>query len=182
MTRIVSSTLALLAVAFAALADPAVDAVKSNIKAQFTQEKVPVEANFTRFSGSIAFDPAKPDQAHARLDIDTASFDIGDDDYNAEVRKPAWFDTAHFPKASFEATGLKPLGGGKFQAEGTLNLKGKTQALTVPVTVSSAGGASVFDGSVPVSRGYFAIGDAEWKDTVADQVLIKFHIVVPNSH
>jgi polyisoprenoid-binding protein YceI len=182
MTRTVVPLLALATLMFATAADSGVDPVKSTLKAQFSQEKVPVEANFTRFTGSISFDPAKPAQAHAHLDIDTASFDLGDDDYNAEVRKPAWFDCAHFPKASFDASGLKPLGGGKFQADGTLTLKGKSQTVSVPVTVATQGGTNVFDGSVPISRGAFGIGDAQWQDTVADQVLIKFHIVVPANH
>src|SRR5579863_10432969 len=112
MTRIGLAALIFTLLALTAVADSAIDAHKSSLSARFTQEKVPVDASFTRFSGSIAFDPAQPAQAHAHLDIDTASFDLGDEDYNSEVRKPAWFDCAHFPKASFDATGLKPLGGG----------------------------------------------------------------------
>ncbi len=98
------------------------------------------------------------------------------------MRKPAWFDSAKFPKATFDASGLKPLGGQKYEASGTLNLKGKTQALTVPVSVKSEGGVTAFDGTVTISRAYFNIGDAEWKDTVADPVSVKFHLVVNPQH
>lgn len=166
----------------AAAADTPLNAAKSSITAGFAQMNVPVEAPFKRFSGSVSFDPANPAQAKAHLEIDTASFDLGDEDYNSEVRKPDWFDCAKYPKASFDASGLKALGGNKYQASGTLSLKGKTQTLTVPVTLSSAGGANAFDGSLTISRSNFNIGDPQWKDTVADPVSIKFHIVVPATH
>jgi polyisoprenoid-binding protein YceI len=179
--RVLPLPLALLALA-ATAADAPLNAAKSTVSASFTQMKVAVDAPFKRFSGTVDFDAARPAQARAHIEIDTASFDLGDEDYNSEVRKPAWFDSAKFPKASFDASGLKPLGGGKFEAAGRLSLKGKTQALTVPVTVRSEGGGDVFDGSVTISRAYFNIGDDEWKDTVADQVSVKFHIVVSPKH
>ena len=181
LKRILPLPLMLLALG-AAAADAPVNAAKSKVSATFTQMKVAVDAPFKRFSGTVDFDAAKPAQARAHLEIDTASFDLGDEDYNSEVRKPAWFDSAKFAKATFDASGLKPLGGQKYEASGTLNLKGKTQALTVPVSVKNEGGADVFDGTVTISRAYFNIGDAEWKDTVADPVSVKFHIVVTPKH
>ena len=128
--------------------------------------------------------PALAEVEHYSIDTDHtyASFDLGDEDYNSEVRKAAWFDTAHFPKASFDATGVKPLGGARYEASGTLSLKGKTQTLTVPVTFKTDGDGSSFDGAVTISRAYFNIGDDEWKDTVADPVTVKFHIVVSPKH
>jgi len=173
---------ALLLTLGAAAADTPVNAAKSSVSATFTQMKVAVDAPFKQFRGSVDFDPAKPAQAKAHIEIDTASFDLGDEDYNSEVRKPAWFDTAHFPKASFDATGVKPLGGARYEASGTLSLKGKTQTLTVPVTFKTDGDGSSFDGAVTISRAYFNIGDDEWKDTVADPVTVKFHIVVSPKH
>jgi len=176
---------ALLSLLFSAnvyAADSAINAAKSSITATFTQMKVAVEDPFKQFRGSVDFDPAKTDQAKAHIEIDTASFDLGDEDYNSEVRKPAWFDTAHFPKATFDLSAVKPLGGAQYQASGTLSLKGKTQTLSIPVTLKSEGETSAFDGAVTFSRAYFNIGDAEWKDTVADPVTVKFHIVVSPKH
>jgi polyisoprenoid-binding protein YceI len=178
-----TAALAILSLALGtASADAPVNAAKSSVTATFTQMKVAVDAPFKQFKGSIDFDPAKPDQAKAHIEINTASFDLGDEDYNSEVRKPAWFDTAHFPKASFDASGVKPLGGAQYQASGTLSLKGKTQTLSIPVTLKSAGDSSAFDGAVTISRAYFNIGDEEWKDAVADPVIVKFHIVVSAKH
>lgn len=178
MKRILLPVCAALATANAAAA--AIDAAQSRITAQFTQMSVPVEDPFTRFSGTVDFDPAQPGQARAHLDIDTASFDLGDPDYNAEICQPEWFDCAHYPRASFEASALKPLGGAHYMLSGKLSLKGKTQDLQIPVTVTGADGANAFDGTVTISRSRFDIGGPDWKDTVADAVKVKFHIVVPS--
>jgi polyisoprenoid-binding protein YceI len=47
------------------------------------------------------------------------------------------------------------------------------------VTVTQQGATQTFDGALPIKRLQFDIGLGEWKDTstVADEVVIKFHIV-----
>jgi polyisoprenoid-binding protein YceI len=51
--------------------------------------------------------------------------------------------------------------------------------LQFPLSVKKEGAFQVFEGSVPIKRLVFGIGDGEWKDTsvVADEVMIKFRIV-----
>jgi polyisoprenoid-binding protein YceI len=103
---------------------------------------------------------------------------MGTAEYNAEVRKKAWLDSGTYPKATFISTSVKPGAAGQFTATGTLTLKGKSQTLTVPVTVTQAAGKpTVFDGAFEISRAYFVIGDKEWNDTVDDKVRVRFHLV-----
>lgn len=160
-------------------ATSAVDGARSKVTATFRQMKVPVEGTFTRVAGSIVFDAANPAAASARIDIDTASFDLGMDDYNAEVRKKEWFDSAAHPKASFVSSAFRALGGDRYEARGSLTIKGRTLGVTVPVTVRADGTALAFEGSLPVSRKAFGIGDASWDEMVEDQVRVQFHIVQP---
>lgn len=177
MSRLPAFALAVLIPALAA-ADTAFEAGRSGVEAVFTQIGVPVTGTFTRFRGSLAYDPAKPAEAHAKVEIDTASFDLGDEAYNAEVRKPEWFDSARFPKATFETTAIRPTASG-FEASGRLALKGRTVELKLPVRITTTGGSTRFEGRVPISRSAFDIGDAGWKDSVEDRVDVRFHIVVP---
>ncbi|HYS64427.1 MAG TPA: YceI family protein, partial [Paraburkholderia sp.] len=60
-----------------------------------------------------------------------------------------------------------------------LTIKGKSQTVVVPVTIASQGATQTFDGTLPIKRTQFDVGTGEWKDTsvVADEVVIKFHIV-----
>ena len=154
-----------------------IDTGKSTLIVTFRQENVPVDAPFKRFSGHIDYDPAAPANAKAALEVTTASLDLGSEDYNSEVRKKDWLDSGSYPTASFASTAIKPGAAGHFDATGTLSLKGKTQTLTVPVTVAKAGAGTSFDGELTISRGYFGIGDKDWNDVLDDKVRIRFHFV-----
>jgi polyisoprenoid-binding protein YceI len=154
------------------------DVAHSSVSATFKQMDVAVESNFKRFTAQIDYDAAHPDKATARVDIDTASFDMGSAEYNKEVAKKAWFNAAQFPKASFVSTAIKPAGAGKLTVVGKLTIKGKTQDVTFPLSVTPEGGKQVFQGQLPIKRLAFDIGEGEWKDTsmVADEVVIKFRV------
>jgi polyisoprenoid-binding protein YceI len=161
----------------AAAGNPSIDASKSTIVATFRQENVPVDAPFKRFNGRIDYDPALPTASKAALEVTTGSMDLGSEDYNSEVRKKDWLDSATYPTATFISTAIKPGVPGHFDATGILTLKGKTQTLTVPVNVSKAGTATSFDGELQISRSYFGIGNKEWNDVLDDKVRVKFHII-----
>ena len=155
------------------------DNAKSHIDIVFKQMNVPVDAKFKKFSATIDYSAAKPETSKANVEIDLASFDLGDPQYNAEVLKKEWFNTAQFPKASFTSTSMKPLSPGKLQATGTLSIKGKTVNVSFPIAVKQEGTQQIFDGVLPIKRLAFNIGEGEWKDTgmLADEVVIKFHVV-----
>ena len=172
----------LLASLFAsALAGAAVlktDPAKSSVAAVFKQMNVPVEAKFKTFSASIDYDAARPEASRATVDIATASMDLGDAEYNREIAKKEWFNTAQFPKASFVSTSIKPAGPGKLNVAGKLTIKGKSADVNFPLTVKTEGGKTLFEGQLPIHRLAFNIGEGEWKDTsmVADEVVIKFRV------
>jgi len=154
------------------------DVAHSSVSAVFTQMEAPVESKFTRFNAQIDYDAAHPDKATARVDIDTASLDIGSPEYNKEIAKKEWFNSAQFPKASFVSTAIKPAGAGKLNVSGKLTIKGRTQDVSFPLSVKPEGGKQVFEGRLPIKRLAFNIGEGEWKDTgiVADDVVIKFRV------
>ena len=155
-----------------------VDPAKSTVSAVFKQMGVPVEAKFTRFSAQVTFDNAKPQDGKASVEIDISSFDLGDPDYNREVQKKEWFNGSQFPKASFLSTRIQPSAPGKLEISGKLTIKGKTADVSFPLNVKKEGDQQVFEGSLPIKRLVFGIGEGEWKDTsiVADEVVIKFRV------
>jgi polyisoprenoid-binding protein YceI len=173
----VSGSLLLAAFVAGAAGTAGIDAGKSTIVVTFRQENVPVDADFKRFSGHIDYDPALTNASKAAIEVTTASLDLGSEDYNSEVRKKSWFDSGTYPTATFISTSIKPGAAGHFDATGVLTLKGKTQTLTVPVTVGKAGAATSFDGELTISRAYFGIGDKDWNDVLDDKVRVKFHII-----
>jgi len=166
-----------LGIAAVLAADGAISLGQSSIVATFKQQNAPVDAAFKKFSGSIVYDAAKPAAAAVTLSVDMNSLDIGDADTDAEVLKPAWFDSARYPQATFRATAITPGASGHFEARGPLTIKGKTLTITVPVTVQRSGGANAFDGSFELSRKSFGIGDPSWDGVLDDAVRVRFHLL-----
>ncbi|HEY0665184.1 MAG TPA: YceI family protein [Gallionella sp.] len=153
---------------------------ESTVTFGYKQMGVPLDGSFGKFAAQVVFDPARLAQAQARIDIDILSIDTGLKEANEEVVGKPWFNAAAFPTASFVSTGLKALGGERYQATGRLSIKGRTQDVTIPVTFKSSGERGVFEGTFGIKRLDYAIGEGIWSDvdTVADEIQIRFHIVV----
>jgi polyisoprenoid-binding protein YceI len=155
------------------------DTAKSNITAIFKQMNVPVDARFKKFSAQIDYNGDAPEKSKASIDIDIASFDLGDAEYNKEVQKKEWFNAAQFPKATFVSSGIKAGAAGKLDVSGKLTIKGKSADVSFPLSVKKDGANNVFEGSLPIKRLAYNIGEGEWKDTsmVGDEIVIKFRVV-----
>ena len=153
---------------------------QSDIRFVSRQMGVPVEGRFKQFTAQLAFDPKKPEAGKIGFTIQTGSASFGAAETDAEVPKPAWFNVAKFPQATFQSSAIKALGGGKFEVSGTLAIKGNTQAVVVPVTITQAGAASTAAGSFLIKRLDFKIGEGEWADTsmVANDVQVKFKLAL----
>ncbi|MCY0388861.1 YceI family protein [Robbsia sp. Bb-Pol-6] len=157
-----------------------INAAKSTVITTSKQMNVAVDGMFKKIGGDVTFDPAKPGAGSAHVTIDIASYDIGSEEYNKTLREKEWFDAKAYPQANFASSAIVPAGAGKLNVTGKLTIKGKTQDVTVPLTVTQQAGDQVFDGVLAIKRLAFGIGANEWKDTsvVADEVQIKFHLVV----
>ncbi|MDP1635575.1 MAG: YceI family protein, partial [Gallionellaceae bacterium] len=106
--------------------------------------------------------------------------DTGSDEGNQEVVGKPWFNAKVFPVAGFISTGLKALGGNRYEARGKLTIKGKTLDVTAPVSFTQAGNKGTFEGAFTIKRLDYAIGEGIWADldTVANEIQIKFRLVV----
>ncbi len=143
------------------------------------QMGVPVEGRFGKFAAQIAFDPAKPEASKARIEVDLASIDAGSADANQEVRGKSWFNTASYPTATFVASNVKPLGGGRYEVRGQLTMKGRTKETVAVFNVKQDSKAAVFEGAFPFKRSEFGIGEGAWADpsVVADDVQVRFRLL-----
>jgi len=153
---------------------------ESSITFYYKQMNVPLDGKFSKFDAQVSFDPAKATQGQARIDINVGSIDTGSAEANEEVVGKLWFNAKAFPTASFVSTGIKTLGGNRYQAFGKLSIKGKTLDVSTPVTFQTDGAHGIFEGTFPIKRLDYLIGEGEWTDVsaVADEIQIKFHIVV----
>jgi polyisoprenoid-binding protein YceI len=152
------------------------------------QMGVPVDGVFRAFDAQVAFDPKQPAAATINFTIDLGSASIGTTETEAELRKAEWFHTAKFPQATFRSSAVKVVGAGRYEVIGTLAIKGRSQPVTVPVTMVQTDGSpgtfptitTVATGAFVLKRLDFQLGDGDWKDTsiVANEVQVKFKLTL----
>ncbi len=145
------------------------------------QMGVPVEGRFKQFDARVAFDPSKLATSKVSFTVNIGSATLGVRETDAELPKPEWFNTARFPQATFDSTGFKALGAGKFEVAGKLSIKGVSTPVVVPVNLAAGpAGVTWVNGSFPIKRLTFKIGENEWADTsmVADEVIVKFKLAL----
>lgn len=162
-----------------ALAQQAVDYGKSRISFVSRQMNVPVEGEFHKFAAQMNWNAARPETSKARVDIDAASFDMGEKSLNDEAVSRPFLDVRNHPRAAFVSTAVKPLGPGRYEVAGRLTIKGITRDVVVAFTVKSESAGTAFDGTVTIRRLDFRVGEGEWADTkiLADDVQVKFRLV-----
>jgi len=157
--------------------------VKDQSSIGFTSKQmgVPVDGHFARWDAQLDFSPSQPAAGHVAFTIETASATFGSPETDAEVVKPEWFGVQKFPQATFKSSAIKATGSQAYLVDGQLTIKGKSQAVQVPVKLApGAAGVTMATGSFPIKRTAFAIGEGEWGDTslVADEVTVKFKLAV----
>jgi polyisoprenoid-binding protein YceI len=140
----------------------------------------PVEGRFRSFDAQVALDPKQLGAAKIVLVVDLASAALGSTETETELRRPDWFDVKKFPQASFTSSAVKPAGAGRLEVVGTFSLKGRSRALSVPVTLTQAGGTTTATGAFTIRRLDFKVGDGDWTDTdlIANDVQVKFKLAL----
>jgi polyisoprenoid-binding protein YceI len=157
---------------------------KSEIRFVSRQMGVNVEGRFRKWKANVDFRPKDLARSKAEIEIDLASIDLASEESETEVRRPRWFDTARFPVATFQSTGMKDLGGDRYEIAGKLTLKGKAQDEKIPFEVKKdAAGNSVATGEFTIKRLAFNVGDGQWADpsVVADDVVVRVRMVLPRA-
>jgi len=84
--------------------------------------------------GWLRFDPDDWSQAATELDIDLASLDMGDAEWNAAVLKPAYLDAEKQRYAHFASTSVERKDDRHGVLHGQLTLRGITRAVSIPFT------------------------------------------------
>ena len=167
-------------VSSAASAEQKLVSAQSEISFTSKQMGVPISGSFKKFDAQIAFDPRKPELTKVSFSVDLLSADIGNPETEKELKKPGWFDSLKMPAATFASSGVKSLGGGKFEFSGKLAIKGVSQNIVVPVTLTQASGATRVIGNFTLKRLDFKIGDGDWNDVslVANEVIVNIKLSI----
>ena len=163
-----------------ALAQQKLVPADSQISFVTKQMGVPLEGHFKKFDAQVAFNPAALASSQITLNVDTGSATFDAPETDAEMPKATWFNVPKFPQATFQSSGIKALGGGKYEVAGKLSIKGVSRDVVAPVTLVQSGALTTATGILTIQRLTFKIGENEWADTsmVANDVQVKFKLAL----
>lgn len=131
MTRTILAALAVAVFAASARATTyEIDQAHSQVSFRVRHLVGKVPGRFTSFSGTIVYEPGKPQTWQATAKIDPASINTDNEKRDAHLRSPDFFDAAKCPEMSFKSTKVS---GGKLLGELTMHCVTKPVALDLAV-------------------------------------------------
>ena len=138
----------------------------------------PIEGQFKRWTADILFSPEALDRSRLTVVIDMGSASTGDAQRDQSLPSGDFFDTAQHPKATFTATRFRKTGGGRFVADGTLDLRGVKKPLSLPFSLKIDGDTATARGVTTLDRTTFGVGQGEWASTdeIAAKVKVGFSL------
>lgn len=116
------------------------------------------KGTFQKWDATIAFDPANLASAKAVVTVALASAKTGDTTYDKTLPTADWFDIAKGPNGTFETGQFRALGGSKFEADGTLAIRGLKMPVTLAFDFVAQGDTAKLTGKTKVNRIDFGIG------------------------
>lgn len=142
-----------------------VDKAASRIGWRTTFSGVGLTGAFRTWDAQIAFDPANLAGSRVAVTVDMASVTATDQDAQEALPSGDWFDAKAHPRGTFVATTFRSLGQNRYQAVGTLTLKGVARPLILPFTLAITGNQAKMDSTVTLDRSLFGIGKGQFQGT-----------------
>ena len=102
----------------------------SHSGAQFTVRHMvvsKVRGAFERWSGTIDFDPNKPEASKVSVRIEAASIDTHDPQRDQHLRSADFFDVEKYPAITFESGRIESRGKDRYLVSGELTIHGVTR-------------------------------------------------------
>lgn len=152
---------------------------ESSITFTGIQNDAPASGSFKKFTSEIHIDPNQLTTSKVRIIIDMNSITTTYSDFTSTLLTPDWFNVKLFPQAIFESTHFTKIADNKYEADGTLTIRDKSQPIKVTFeTEEPSKDKGRVKGSTTIKRTAFGVGQGEWADTnsVKDDVKVNFVI------
>lgn len=153
-----------LASSTAAAAEWVIDYPHSKLGFTGAEGSTAFDGQFTRFRATVDLDPQHPAAGRITAAIDTGSATAGKRERDELLPQADWFNVSKFPEAQFASTAIRQTGAGAFEATGTLTIKGITQAVKLPFTLTQESDHWRARGTLTLMRTDFGVGSGEWAD------------------
>ena len=140
-----------------------------------------VGGEFNTVSGTVDFDPAKPDQSKIDASIDVNSLHTGDPQRDGHIKGGDFFDAAKFSTITFRSAKVAAAGSG-YKVTGDLTLHGVTKPVTLTVDAVSPEVTDPWSlqrrglsAATTISRKEFGMG---WNADVAGGVMLSDNVEI----
>ncbi len=148
----------------------------------------------TGITGTVTFDPAKPEDMKGKIVVAAKSLQFGNSGMTSSLQGEDMLNVKKNPDISFELKKVekvekKPDNSMEMQVAGEFTCKGVTKPMTLPVKVSfhkgkagdrmknAKGDLLVLRSTFTIKRSVFGIGSDGSKDIVADDIEVRVSIV-----
>jgi polyisoprenoid-binding protein YceI len=98
-----------------------------------------VRGQFREFDGTLEAAEDDPSNSRAWGSAKTASIDTGNEERDAHLRSPDFFDAARYPEITFASTQIEHVEGGIYRVTGDLTIKDVKREVEMTATVEGAG-------------------------------------------
>lgn len=98
-----------------------------------------VRGQFREFDGSLEAAEDDPSNSRAQGSANTASIDTGNEERDAHLRSPDFFDAERYPNITFASTRIEHVEGGIYRVAGDLAIKDITREVEMTATIEGAG-------------------------------------------
>lgn len=108
----------------------------AHTSAQFTVRHMMianVKGEFDKISGTVNFDPENPSASTIEASIDVASISTHDQQRDADLKSPNFFDVEKFPTITYKSRNVTATGRGSFTVVGELTIHGITKEVDLKV-------------------------------------------------
>lgn len=136
----------------------ALDPAASAIRFTATHVGNTFNGSFSRFTADIRFDPANLRQSRIEAQIASTSISVDNPFVADGVRGSDGFDVTAHPDIRFVSRDLRALGGDRYEARGTLTIRGQTVPVTLPFRLTINGNRAEARGQISLDRLAFGIG------------------------
>jgi polyisoprenoid-binding protein YceI len=169
-----SAALVVLSAGAAHAATWTVDKAHSRLGFTGKVEDAAFNGSFKSWDAQISFDPKALASSKVTVTVDLASAATGDKDRDESLPTDDWFGVKRFPKAVFTAAKFIDRGGGHYEADGDLVIKGVHRPVTLLFTLALTGATAHVVGATTLDRTAFNVGSGKWStgDEVAKAVTV----------
>ncbi len=155
-----------------------IDSARSLVTFHYEEDGEPRSGTFDRIGGTVDHTTGRIEESKADLKVATASLDLGDALREGVLATGPWLDSEAHPHAIFSLDRLTPLGGNRYEATGSLQIKDKKLPFSFPLLLEDDGREARVRGGLTFKRTDFNLRDVILESfvSIGDFIRLDFDI------